>query len=71
MVDALHKCAKPLDFLTFSPLAAALHLAMILGDFDSINEETLGTLPSDVTSKLGIQVEWLAQHIPEHVIFAA
>ncbi len=71
MVEALHKCAKPLEFMAFSPLAAVLHLALILGDFESVNEETLQTLPADVTSKLGIQVEWLAQHIPEHVIFAA
>jgi HD-like signal output (HDOD) protein len=71
MTEALHKCAKPLEFMAFSPLAAVLHLALILGDFESINEETLKTLPADVTSRLGIELEWLAQHIPEHVIFAA
>jgi HD-like signal output (HDOD) protein len=71
MVEALHKCAKPLDFMAFSPMAAVLHLALILGDFESMNEETLKTLPIDVTSKLGIQLDWLAQHIPEHVVFTA
>ena len=71
MVEALNKCAKPLDFMAFSPMSAVLHLALILGDFESINEDTLKTLPTDVTAKLGIQLEWLAQHIPEHVIFAA
>ena len=71
MVEALHKCAKPLEFMAFSPLSAVLHLALILGDFESVNEETLQTLPIEVTAKLGIQVEWLAQHIPEHVIFPA
>jgi len=71
MVEALHKCAKPLDFMAFSPMAAVLHLALILGDFDSVDEETLKTLPVDVTSRLGIQIDWLAQHIPEHVVFAA
>jgi HD-like signal output (HDOD) protein len=71
MVEALHKCAKPLDFMAFSPMAAVLHLALILGDFESINEDTLTTLPTDVTSRLGIQIDWLAQHIPEHIVFTA
>jgi HD-like signal output (HDOD) protein len=71
MVEALHKCAKPLDFMAFSPLAAVLHLALILGDVETVNAETLQTLPADVTAKLGIQIDWLAQHIPEHVIFSA
>ena len=70
MVEALHKCAKPLDYMAFSPLAAVLHLALILGDCESVNEETLKSLPEEVTSRLGIQIEWLAQHIPEHVILA-
>ena len=71
MVEALNKCAKPLDYMAFSPMSAVLHLALILGDFESINEDTLKTLPTDVTAKLGIRLDWLAQHIPEHVIFAA
>jgi HD-like signal output (HDOD) protein len=71
MVEALHKCAKPLDFMAFSPMAAVLDLALILGDFESINEDTLTTLPTDVTSRLGIQIDWLAQHIPEHIVFTA
>jgi HD-like signal output (HDOD) protein len=70
MAEALHKCAKPLDFMAFSPLAAVLHLALILGDSDSVDEETLKALPEEVTARLGIQIEWLAQHIPEHVIFS-
>jgi HD-like signal output (HDOD) protein len=70
MVEALHKCAKPLDFMAFSPMAAVLHLALILGDFESVNEETLKTLPLEVTARLGIELDWLAQHIPEHVIFS-
>ena len=41
-----------------------------LGDCESVNEETLKSLPEEVTSRLGIQIEWLAQHIPEHVILA-
>jgi HD-like signal output (HDOD) protein len=65
MVEALRRCAKPLDAAAFSPLAAVLHLALILSDFEMVNEETLQSLPSDVTSRLGIQIEWLAQHIPE------
>jgi HD-like signal output (HDOD) protein len=71
MVEALHKCAKPLDFMAFSSMAAVLHLALILGDFELVNAETLKSLPTDVTSRLGIQLDWLAQHIPEPLIFAA
>jgi HD-like signal output (HDOD) protein len=71
MVEALHKCAKPMDFMAFSPLAAVLHLALILSDFESVNQEALQTLPADVTAKLGIQIDWLAQHIPEPAVFVA
>jgi HD-like signal output (HDOD) protein len=71
MVEALHKCAKPLDFMAFSPLAAVVHLAMLVGDFETVDEEALNTLPAEVTRKLGIQIDWLAQHIPDHVILSA
>lgn len=69
MVEALHKCAKPLDFMAFAPLAAVVHLAMMLGEFESVTQDTLMLLPQDVTDSLGMQMDWLALHIPEHVIF--
>lgn len=69
MVEALHKCSRPLTFMAFSPMAAVVHLAMLLADLDDVDDQSLLALPQDVVSSLGLQVEWMAQHIPERASF--
>lgn len=69
MVDALHKCARPMHFMSFSRLGAVLHLAMLLADMESVDDESLKTLPQDVVSALGLEVGWMAQHIPDRSVF--
>jgi HD-like signal output (HDOD) protein len=69
MVDALHKCANPMNFMSFSQLGAIVHLAMLLADMESVDEESLAKLPHDVVSALGIEVKWMAQHIPARSTF--
>ena len=69
MVDALGKCARPLSTLVFSPLAAVVHLAMLLADMPRVDAQGLQTLPADVLAALGLQADWMAQHIPERASF--
>lgn len=69
MVDALHKCAKPMAFMAFSPLAAVTHMATLLADMESVDAESLQALPQDVASQLGLQLEWMAEHIPARTTF--
>lgn len=69
MVEALQKCAKPMQFMAFSPLGAVVHLAMLLAAMESVDAESLQALPQDVIAALGIQTGWMAQHIPERSTF--
>jgi HD-like signal output (HDOD) protein len=71
MVEALQKCAKPMAFMAFSPLAAVVHLAMLLAEQKSVDEASLRELPPDALAALGIEVDWMAQHIPERASFTA
>lgn len=69
MVDALQKCAHPMQFMAFSKLGAIVHLAMLLADLETVDEEGLKLLPQDVVAALGIQIGWMAQHIPDRASF--
>jgi HD-like signal output (HDOD) protein len=71
MVEALQKCAKPLHFMAFSPLGAVVHLAMLLAEQEAVDEASLQQLPQDVIAALGIEMQWMAQHIPERATFTA
>ena len=69
MAQALQQCARPLHCSVFSHLGAVVHLAMLLADMDSVDEQSLQTLPQDVVFKLGLALDWMAQHIPERASF--
>jgi HD-like signal output (HDOD) protein len=69
MVEALQQCARPLHFSAFSPLGAVVHLAMLLADMETVDQASLQTLPPEVTARLGIALDWMAQHIPERTSF--
>jgi HD-like signal output (HDOD) protein len=69
MVEALQKSARPLSTLVYSPLAAVLHLAALLADMESVDGDSLKALPREVLAALGLQTDWMAQHIPERASF--
>lgn len=65
IVQALQHCANPLEADTFYAPAAVVHLAAMLADLDAVDEASLASLPAEVVTRLGIEVAWLAQHIPD------
>lgn len=69
MVEALQKCARPTSSMAFSPLAAVMHLAALLADMESVDADSLQALPPELVSALGIDIGWMAQHIPERASF--
>jgi len=69
IADALSKCSQPLGYMVLSPLAAVVHLAMLLADQPVVDAGSLQALPADVLAALNLQVEWMAQHIPERASF--
>lgn len=69
IVDALGKCARPLWPLAFSREAAVVHLAMLLADMESVDAQSLQTLPAEVLDALGLDADWIAQHIPDRSAF--
>jgi len=69
MVDALHQCARPLYYLSFSPLGAVVHLSMLLADMPIVDETTLQTLPPELVSRLGLELPWMSLHIPDRARF--
>jgi HD-like signal output (HDOD) protein len=69
MVEALQKCANPLSSLVFSPLAGVVHLAALLADQETVDADSLETLPAELLLALGLQTEWMAQHIPDRASF--
>ena len=69
IVNALGKCARPLWHMVFSPEAALVHLAMLLADMECVDARSLQALPADVLAALGLDVDWMAQHIPDRATF--
>ena len=69
IAHALLHCSDPLNADCLSSLAAVLHLAALLADLDSVDDVSLSSLPAAVVSRLGINVEWLAQYIPDPATF--
>lgn len=65
IVTALHDCSSPLGAAKFAPLAAVLHLAAILSQREPADDRILQSLPADVVSRLGIDIAWMAQYLPD------
>jgi HD-like signal output (HDOD) protein len=65
IVNALQHCSNPLGAPKFAPLAAVLHLAAILSQREPADDRILQCLPADVVSRLGIDIEWMAQYLPD------
>ena len=66
---ALTDCAKPLEATPFSPLAAVLHLAATLSEAVRGGDAILQAMPPDLVTRLGIDLEWIAQYLPDPASF--
>lgn len=69
LVDALQKCSKPMTYMAFSPLGTVVHLAMLLADMETVDAQSLQTLPPEAVSALGLYIDWMTLHIPERSSF--
>ncbi len=69
IVQALHDCASPLAAAKFAPLSAVLHLAAILSEAERGDDAILQTLPPELVARLGIDIEWIAQYLPDPASF--
>jgi HD-like signal output (HDOD) protein len=65
IVQALQDCSNPLAAAKFSPLAAVVYLAAILSEAGQGDAAILQALPPEVVARLGIDIEWIAQYLPD------
>jgi HD-like signal output (HDOD) protein len=69
IVNALQHCSSPLDAPRFAPLAAVIHLAAILSETERADDSVLQCLPPDLVARLGIDIAWIAQYLPDPASF--
>jgi HD-like signal output (HDOD) protein len=69
IVAALQHCARPLAAPRFVPLAAVIHLAAVLAELERADDTILTCLPPDLVARLGIDIEWIAQYLPDPATF--
>jgi HD-like signal output (HDOD) protein len=69
IVKALQDCSHPLGADSFVPLAAILQLAAHLAEMDTGDDAMLTGLPQALVAKLGIDIEWIAQYLPDPATF--
>lgn len=74
LVEAFRATSAPLDTRPFSRLAAALRLASVVADCrekgQSVTEGLLAT-QGDLVVHLGLDLDWLEQHLPSHELAVA
>jgi HD-like signal output (HDOD) protein len=69
IVKALQDCANPLAAASFSPLAGILQLAASLSEMEAADDAMLMGLPPELVARLGIDIEWIAQYLPDPATF--
>ena len=69
IVQALKDCSKPLAAAPFSPLAVVLHLAALLSEAGRGDDAILQAMPPELVARLGIDIEWIAQYLPDPASF--
>jgi hypothetical protein len=69
IVQALQSCADPLAAPKFSPLSAVIHLAAMLSEMEVADDAILHGLPQELVVRLGIDIEWIAQYLPDPATF--
>lgn len=67
IVSALKYVSDPLVTGKSSTLAAVLHLSALLSELEQVGPNELNALPIDVVTRLGIDLAWLSQYLPEPV----
>ncbi len=65
VVQALRACSAPMETAQFSPLGAVVHLAGLLADTQGVSAQTLVQLPATVVQVLKLNLEKLAEAIPD------
>jgi HD-like signal output (HDOD) protein len=65
VVDALRSCSAPMDTPELSRLGAVVHLAGWLADMPGVNTQTLAQLPATVVQALNLDLDKLAESIPD------
>lgn len=65
MVQALQRCADPLEEQGFSRLGAILHLAGLLAEMPSAGPDSVMDLPLDVITILNLDVDWMRNTFPD------
>lgn len=70
VAHALRYCANPLDAKPDSDLSGMLHIAALLADHAEVKPEMLALLPTDVVRKLGLNLMWMAAHLPDAETFS-
>lgn len=66
---ALECCADPMARPESTRLAPVLHLATLLAELDSTDQELLADLPDDVVQRIGLDLQWIAQYMPDRQTF--
>ena len=69
IVQALRDCAQPLEVTPFSPLAVVLHRAATLSEAGQGDDAILQAMPPELVARLGIDIEWIAQYLPDPASF--
>ncbi len=69
IVQALQDCSDPLAAVPFAPLAAVLHLAATLSEAGRGDDAILQAMPPELVVRLGIDIEWIAQYLPDPASF--
>lgn len=65
VVQALRASGTPMEVPEFSKLGAVVHLAGLLGDTQGVNAQTLAQLPAPVVQALNLDLDKLAESIPD------
>lgn len=58
-----------MSYMAFPPLGTVVHLAMLLADMETVDAQSLQTLPPEAVSALGLYIDWMTLHIPERSSF--
>lgn len=64
MVQALQRCADPLEEQGFSRLGAILHLAGLLAEMPDAGADAVIDLPLDVVTILNLDLDWMRSTFP-------
>jgi HD-like signal output (HDOD) protein len=71
MIQALDAAADPLAAQPFSRLGAVLHVAELLAQAETGDEQAVDALPVDVLAALRVDADWMRHQLPQAQAFVA